>query len=657
MKRFFKAIRCFWRGQTQRMRAVYIMVAVLLALSLAFGIYMLIKPDEPQSGAALDTLFDPLSRDEIQEIVLHHAGGKEYAAKRYTYELELEDGSKTELSGFRLVFGERLYSLADEPFSELVVGTGTHYIYDTVISAPDPADPDYTELYARYEKKLAEYGFSDKSPYYEVKAVDGTTHRVYYGSKSLTGGTYYVRLEGKDAVYVTTGATVGDLLYAEEPTTLVNASFITPLTNEYAYAYPKRFSLTEFTRYGKTFAEGEDTVTLSHRVGYKALNEDGEPVRMITLYPLGSSLTDQAYRDAFLGRTLGECNFSFKVNEGKESEATITVVSIDYIDRADTLFDITFINKSFRDLFHRYSIYEFSTKKLKNYLPDTDAVLDALEKTSSLTGSVVALDFSPAMIEKYKLYAHMIELDLPVFGKEIYRKDEKGNDTEDLNPLYYTTDMLYVSEVTENGTRYVGSVLYGMVAEVDASALAYLEGDLYDWIEPALLGTSYEDIVGMRFDWNYSNENKWLSTAYDFGIYYKDVINDKGNTVTVIDRIIAENGDGTREITETIYRQLYYRMLYTRYAGGHGLSDEELASVLADESRVALAMTMTLSDGSHHTYSFIPISADRVLVSLNSEDDGENSSFVIYGSTFKAFARGYVNVMENIPFEHTDRYG
>ena len=536
MKRFFKAIRRHWRGQTRRMRTVYIMVSVLLVISLAFGIYMLVKPDDTPSGGPRDTLFPPLSRDKIEEILLHHSNGKDYAVKRYRYELELEDGTKTELSGFRLIFDERQYSLADEPFSALVVGTGTHYIYDTVVAAPDPTDSNYEELYARYKEKLAEYGFSDKSPYYEIKAVDGTTHRVYYGSKSLTGGTYYVRLEGRDAIYMTTGATVGDLLYTEAPTTLVNAGFIAPLTNEYAYAYPKRFSLTEFTRYGKTFAEGEDTVTLSHRVGYKALNADGEPVSMITLYPLGSSLTDEAYRSAFLGKTVGECNFSFKVNEGKENETTVTVVSIDYLDRADTLFDVTFINKSFRDLFHQYSIYEFSTKELKNYLPDTDAVLDALEKTSSLTGAVVALDFSPATIEKYKLYAHMIELELPVFGEEIYRKDEKGNDTEDLNPLYHTTDMLYVSEVTENGTRYVGSVLYGMVAEVDASVLAYLEGDLYDWIEPSLLGTSYEDITEMRFDWNYSSENVWLSKAYDFGIYYKDVMNDDGSTSTVIDR-------------------------------------------------------------------------------------------------------------------------
>lgn len=656
MKRFFKAIRRFWRGQTRRMRTVYILTAVLLAVSLAFGIYMLVKPEEQPSGGPRDTLFDPLSREEIEEIVLHHAGGKEYTVKRYTYELELEDGTKTELSGFRLIFDERQYALADEPFSALVVGTGTHYIYDTVVTAPDPAAPDYAERYAHYERKLAEYGFTDASPYYEIKALDGTAHRVYYGSKSLTGGTYYVRLEGKDAIYMTTGSTVGDLLYTEAPTTLVSAGFIAPLTNEYAYAYPKRFSLTEFTRYGKTFAEGEDTVTLSHRVGYKALNADGKPVQMITLYPLGSSLTDQAYRDAFLGKTLGECNFSFKVNEGKENETTVTVVSIDYIDRADTLFDISFINKSFRDLFHQYSIYEFSTKELKSYLPDTDAVLDALEKTSSMTGAVVALDFSPAVIEKYKLYAHMIELELPVFGAEIYRKDEKGNDTEDLNPLYHTTDMLYVSEPTERGTRYVGSVLYGMVAEVDASTLAYLDGDLYDWIEPSLLGTSYEDITNMRFDWNYSTEIEWLSKAYDFGIYYKDVKNEDGSTVTVIDRIIAKSDGDTREIDETIYRQLYYRMLYTRYAGGHGLSDTALESILADPARVALAMTMTLSDGSRHTYSFIPISADRVLVSLDSEDDGQNSSFVIYGSVFKAFARGYVNVMENIPFEHTDRY-
>lgn len=670
MKRFFKSVRRFWKGQSRRMRTVYLMVLTLLLLSLAFGIYMLARNTEEPSTGGTSLLFDSVERGQIQEIVLHHAGGKEFNVERYSYELPLEDGSKVTLSGFRLMQGKKSYAnltLDDEPFAELVVGAGMHFVLEAVISAPEAGDENYDTLLSRYYEKLAEYGFGEKSPYYELKTVDGKIHRVLYGSKTATGGTYYVRLEGDDTVYVSSGTFLGDLLYADAPTVLVKASFIEPLTNDYAYAYVKRFTLTDFIRYGAGFSPAEEGLTVSggDRVGYTALDSKGNRVSMITLYPLDSTLTDKEYKDAFLGKPLGEQSFSFDAVVGTEKDEngntvnvtqTVNVVSIDFVDRGNELLSASFVNASYRDLFHRYSIYEFLSPSLKNYLPDSEAFISALESISKLSGTVVSLDFNADTIKKYNLYSHMIELDVPLFGENIYAKDEEGNDTEDLAPAGYTSDMLYVSAVTERGTRYVGSILYGIVAEVDASALAFLDDPLVNWIEPSLLNAEYSDITELSFDWHYSGENKWLSSAYKFNFYYKDVEEKDGTVITVIDRIIATGEGETKTVDEAIFNELFYRILYTRYAGEHNLSEDELSALLADEENVALSLSITLSDGKTHVYRFLPVSADRVLVALDSESDGENAAFVIYGTVFKSIARAYVSTMEGVSFDHADRY-
>ena len=120
---------------------------------------------------------------------------------------------------------------------------------------------------------------------------------------------------------------------------------------------------------------------------------------MITLYPLDSALTGKEYKDAFLGKSLGEQSFSFEAVIGTEKDEngnevdvaqTVHVVSIDFVDRGDELFSASFVNPSYRDLFHRYSIYKFLSPSLKNYLPDSAAFITALEYISNLSGTVVS---------------------------------------------------------------------------------------------------------------------------------------------------------------------------------------------------------------------------------------------------------------------------
>ena len=545
-----KNVRRFWRGRTKREHILYVLLAVLLAVAIAFTLFAIFKPEESTEYTKKDLLFDAIEREGIQEIVLHHQNGKEFSVKSVTTDVTLDTGEVMRLSTFVLFQGERSYSLLsfnEENFSELIVSAGTHYIYDTVVSAPKEGDADYDALLKRYEQKLGEYGLDGDAPYYEIKDKDGNSHRVYYGKQSATGVTYYVRLEGRDTVYMTTGAFLGDLLNADAPVTLLNAEFLAPLTNAQAYAYVDLFSISHFERLNAeklaALPKEHRSVGSLDRVGYTAVNANGDRVNMITLYPLASEMTGEEYREAFLGRSLGACDFTFNAVVGKNEDGSaitekIHVVSIDFVDRGDSLFSASFVQASQRDLFHQYSIYKFTKDGLRSYLPNTDGILDALEKTSALTGSIVSLDFNSAdTIEKYKLYAHMIELDVPMFSGDIYRKDENGNDTSDLAPDSYTKDMLYVSDVTENGTRYVGSTFYGIVAEVDATSLSYLDKDLFDWVEPSVLNTSYERIEHFRFDWSYSQEEPYLSTAYDFYVYYKDVVDElDGSTSTVIPR-------------------------------------------------------------------------------------------------------------------------
>ena len=252
MKQFFRSIKRFFRGLTGRMRAVFCLSLVLVLSLAAFGVYSLAKPEEQTKAGGNQLMFEKAERGAIESVLLHHKNGAEYSVKRYHDVTEDALGNPVEVSGFLLSDGERDYghlTLNETALSELIVGTGSHYIVDTVLTAPDPSDPDYAQKMAQYKEKLAEFGLGEGAPYYELTTVLGAKYRVYYGVKSATGGSYYVRLEGRDTVYITAGAEIGDLLAAESPVSLLDASLFLPSNNEYAYAYPKLFRITDFTRY------------------------------------------------------------------------------------------------------------------------------------------------------------------------------------------------------------------------------------------------------------------------------------------------------------------------------------------------------------------------------------------------------------------------
>ena len=107
-----------------------------------------------------------------------------------------------------------------------------------------------------------------------------------------------------------------------------------------------------------------------------------------------------------------------------------------------------------------------------------------------------------------------------------------------------------------------------------------------------------------------------------------------------------------------LYTMLYSRLTYTRYKGAHGLSEEELAALLAnaDESCV-LRIVMSVADGAANRIEFYPISADRVAVQVKIGAYSDVSCrFVVYRTALDDIFRAYERLMEGKAFDFEDRY-
>ena len=168
------------------------------------------------------------------------------------------------------------------------------------------------------------------------------------------------------------------------------------------------------------------------------------------------------------------------------------------------------------------------------------------------------------------------------------------------------------------------------------------------------------DVSSISFDWNYG-DGKWMNSGYRFDVTLGTATNYDGSTYETIASVLASliEGEGAAQlnIDPKIYNQLYYRMLFLRFAGGHDLSDEEVSALLGDKSACVLQINLYYKDGNMVSYRFIPISTDRVLVGVGGLGGSSMTGhFVMYTSLLKDLARGYISVMEGESFHHADRY-
>lgn len=709
-KKIFKPIKRFWRGLTGRMRVITLLLLSLAMILLGVGIYLLARPGE-SSDKGVQLLFSPgVERAEIAEVFCHTVGGEEYTVKGAYYTTVDSSGQPAQYKRFYIITSDGTahaeLSLNSTQLSSFVVGTGKNYVYSAVVSESDP----------EYAAKYTELGFSDKSAFYELKTEDGRCYRVYYGIKDVTGAGYYVRLEGDSTIYSTKSSFVGDLLQKEGPESLIESTLFYPSQNSYAYAFPYRYSIRDYKRVtdtGRVIAAGD------YAVGYTVLDEDGKRSSGSVSFEIyeGESEASRVRRQAglafFVGRSVGECKdtFTFTYPDTEEmgdlrgETVSLYIETIDYATEAELRLEAEYLSALDREVSHKLSAYGFTAPShMTSYIPDSDALLTMMQNTMELKGTVVKLGIDSDAITKYGLYHHQIWYSYPIAsqfvvydenGKPDPRYEHDADDTEEekkakdeaeeqaffANKDNFVEMRLYVSNVTENGTRYVASLFYDIVVEVDASLLSFVDQSEIDMVDDFMITAQLTDVESFQMFWNYGDA-KWMSGGYSFELVMEDVVtgssglvDEYGNpiggqtTKQVVKMIATPIGGGAPIVLELPldskgqkqayepYYQLYSRLTYSHYRGEHGLSEDALAEILADDSKRVLRIVQTLTDGTTNQWELYPISADRVLVRVkNGKASDFGSHFVIYGTALADIARCYQRMMEGDMTGYEDRY-
>ncbi len=263
---------------------------------------------------------------------------------------------------------------------------------------------------------------------------------------------------------------------------------------------------------------------------------DGE--EYLTMIELGKSDTesDKKLSAALIGKSVSR-ELDITVDEYTEyyehlyDFLSYSVRRIDYFVSREMVSAFRFLNKSERDPYYGESIYEntlenkYSIYGLSNAVCQEVANIlagineDTTQPPEGLSGTeTVAVGITPEVMEKYGLYAHEIYYEIPrgIFTIE----------SDDLNEIvdydWYDTVAftLYISEEQEDGTRYVGSELYDLVAKVDASKFVFLNYDFVNfWARREMMITDIEFIEELSFEAHLED----FSGGYDMQLDHKTV--------------------------------------------------------------------------------------------------------------------------------------
>ena len=215
------------------------------------------------------------------------------------------------------------------------------------------------------------------------------------------------------------------------------------------------------------------------------------------------------------------------------SFASYEIDSLEYFVSHEIIASLAFVNASERDPFYGESLFKNTlTNKYKMYALDASAceavvrVLGGINNDSSSTTSeglvgteTVAVGLTPDNMQRYGLYANTIYFELPR-GIESVSNGTNIDDYRFLDRLGFT---LYISDLQPDGTRYVGSDMYDIIAVVDeGKKFDFLDKTFVEyWARETLAAVSYteineitldlymEDVYG-SYKFKINHEDKWI---------------------------------------------------------------------------------------------------------------------------------------------------
>ncbi len=577
------------------------------------------------------TLYDQITRKEMQSVTIHNQNGTYSFARK-----NLADAN----SAFTLSINGKDFShieFDEEKFASLVVATGTTYVQERLIEGESLAALDEQAREEVYRK----YGLDEASDpdYFEVKRfivtetakdeeeVTVKTYRVYVGDQTVSG-TYYLRYNNSAAVYVSHGDSVGTVVGA-------NAAYYANLTLQYSPVSNGEYLMKDVTLWKRHSVKGtpiarEDAVT----VLYALLTVDGPTGNETYESGLIDLRRNQEHADLFDGKCVGDGDFYMTVQaDGEEKRYHVKEILA-----VDSLFiNYSFVNASERDPVFSSVAYNFGApSSIVGYYADSDACMDISEAMKLFEASeIIEIGITDEILEKYGLYANTLYLEMPQDGT-YSTESGKENDYVVKN---YLSNYLYFSDVQEDGTRYVASMLYDVVGKIDAKSVNFLDVDIFHFVNPYLFIVGFTNVQSMRFDFGYLDFDR----TFTLDLYHYTNGDDVQHTI----RYREENG---KEIDYDLFAELYTQILFMQLLGPaeeQGMSAEEVM----ETGRLLLSLEVTTVSGRKLTYDFYSYGERHVLAAA----DG-SGSFYTLSRHVKKLASDIQKMIAGEPFEHDPFY-
>jgi len=321
-----------------------------------------------------------------------------------------------------------------------------------------------------------------------------------------------------------------------------------------------------FDKDGKEISKVTDTSIVTYRYRYMINGVYSEDETLTTLN-LGTDTTESGakVKAALKGKTASREDIEIVVDEYVEyceyfkDFITYSVSRIDYFITKKTVSKFRFLNKSDRDPYYGESIYE-------NEMPDKHAIYglnnavcqkivniltgisaDSSSAPTGLVGSeTVDIGLTPEVMEKYGLYAHTVYFELP---RGIYTIDSGSADEIDDYAWYEVLGFtLHISDENEDGTRYVASDLYDIVAKMDAENFVFLKYDFVNFFaRREMMLTEVKYITEANFEICYSD----VKGLYQMGLQHDNIYIGTDNRRYVNEESIPE-GVGVQSIFDEI---------------------------------------------------------------------------------------------------------
>ncbi|MBQ8688893.1 MAG: hypothetical protein IJ515_00845 [Clostridia bacterium] len=308
-------------------------------------------------------------------------------------------------------------------------------------------------------------------------------------------------------------------------------------TEENALATSYKSKITEIinilSKTGKTLEKVEEDSIVVYRYQIMVNGElrDEEYTDSIDL-SAATSGAELAIKNELVGRKTSRY-LSIIIDEGNRyyevfrAFRAYEISEIKYFVTRKEVVSFSFLSNSERDPFYGDSIYQNNTDGYLLYGLDNSAcdhILDLVggigENTSNSVGlqgtETVAVGLTPEKLLEFGLYEHRIYFELP---RGLIPIDSGDEDTIDDYTSYEKLGFtLYISDILDDGTRYVASDLYDVITKVGNDVFFFLDETFTGfWARDNLIMTDVEFMQNIKVEFNFED----LTGSYELDIDHK----------------------------------------------------------------------------------------------------------------------------------------